>query len=110
MLSNIYDILWGDRLQNLYFSGPSIYNYGFWANKNRCDICAELTSVPAIHWEENFAQCNLTLDNHFRAFETGVNMVLYLTFGITFISLSLCHCMIIRPLTRVIRPVVSSEE
>ena len=97
----LYNFLWGNKLRNLYFGGPSLHNYGFWANKNPSDICAELTSVPADHWTENVVQCNSTLENHFRAFETGVNMVIYVSFGVVLVGMSLCHCMFVRPFTSI---------
>lgn len=77
-----------------------MHGYGFWAGKEPTDICSELTNVPANHWHENSEECDILLQNHFSAFETGINMIIYVGGGIVVMGMSLCHCMFVRPFTK----------
>lgn len=103
VLTLVYDYLWGNVLRNLYFGGPSFHGYGFWSNRNEMDICADLTNVPADHWSKNEVECMQLLQRHFRAFEIGVNTVLYITIGMTSVVMGICHVLVIRPFSKIIK-------
>jgi hypothetical protein len=103
VLSSIYEYLWGSVLRNLYFGGPALHGYGFWSNKSPVDMCSELTNVPADHWVKNEEECETLLQRNFRAFEIGVNTVIYITIGTFIVISSVCHCMLIRPFSNVIK-------
>lgn len=105
-LNCIYSHLWGSWLHALYFKGPSLHTYGFWAGKEPEDICAEMTSVPAEHWHTEPIVCQNVLDKHFRAFEIGVNMLIYVSVGLGAVFMVMCNCIIVRPFSRVFRPTI----
>lgn len=85
---NICNYVWWKPLEILYFEGPLLFGYGFWCNKNKADICADLTGIPSTHWLINEGPCTDLLENHFNAFAYGVTIFTY--FGT--IGVLLCGC------------------
>lgn len=77
-LLRVYRWLLIAPLQKLYFGGPQLYGYAFWGGRERADICAELTNVPAEFWQSQPDQCEQLLDKQFRAFLIAIETLLYL--------------------------------
>ena len=78
VLLGIYDWLLVKPLRKLYFGGPTVYGYGFWGGREPDEICAELTNVPARHWNEHPAECEELLDKQLRAFLIALETLAYL--------------------------------
>lgn len=80
LLQKAIDFLWWKPLEILYFQGPLLFGYGFWCGKNKVDVCAELTEVPAAHWSSSpytMEICESLLENHYNAFAYGVTFLGY---------------------------------
>lgn len=94
----VYELVWRRPLHVLYFGGPALMGYGFWANRAPTDICAELTGVTAPHWQQHPATCDALLMDHFDAFNVGVSSAAYFGLGAMFIVFGAIHMCCIRPL------------
>ena len=69
-------------LRRLYFSGPDLKSFGilslgFWNGLANSEICAQLTSIPERHWDENPETCTDRIDRQFMAFVVTVEFTLY---------------------------------
>jgi hypothetical protein len=66
-------------LRTLYFQGPLLAGYGFWAGASREDMCASLSpGTSAFFWSANAAQCEALLQQRYVAFCVAVKFILYL--------------------------------
>lgn len=95
----IYELFWKTPLRILYLHGPSLAGYGFWANKQSADICSEITSVSATHWQLQPEMCSVLIDDHFESFHVGVTSLVYFSSLFLVTIASICHCFCIRPIT-----------
>jgi hypothetical protein len=92
-MNSLYDWLVVPSLRKLYFGGPQLYGYGFWAGRQSADICAELTKVPAQFWSEQTEECAHLLDHQFGALSILVETGLYALIAwklVTFLTKALC--------------------
>lgn len=68
-------------LRELYFHGPWINGWGFWAGKDVEEICAYLNPTTSqMHWIRNIDDCNELVQRHFNTFLIGVKFVVYIVF------------------------------
>ena len=55
-----------EPLRRLYFDAPSIGSIGGWGGSEDSDICAQITNVPAVHWQNDGSyQCVVLLNKRF---------------------------------------------
>lgn len=78
-------------LRELYFNGPelvifalnsgsNLFSVGFWKGLNKEDICAQLTGVSALHWQQAAPndECASIVERHYNAFRIGVFFFVYI--------------------------------
>ena len=99
----VYNACWKTPLRILYFGGPALAGYGFWANRAAHDICADLTTVSAEHWMKHNGTCAELLEAHFGAFHIGVTSAVYFGCILAAIVLGMSHIIIVRPVVRSIQ-------
>lgn len=63
-------------LRELYLAGPQYKGFGFWEGAPPSDICAQLTQVPAAHWEANAGACAQLIDNKLYGFALFAQLLL----------------------------------
>jgi hypothetical protein len=71
------NLVLGTPLKTLYFEGPALSGYGFWAGASSSDICSQITGVAANLWDSQPEACGDLLHKKFRAFSMGVYALLY---------------------------------
>ena len=99
------ELRWLDPLAKLYFGGPRLNGYGFWAGADAHDICAALTSVPSYHWHTHHAACAELMWRQYSAFRVGAlfvggigvvwfygSLVWHRAFARQILSMERCHC------------------
>ena len=68
-------------LRDLYFQGPWVNGWGFWAGKDVEEICAYMNPTTSqMHWIRNINDCNELVERHFQTFLVGVKFVGYIVF------------------------------
>lgn len=61
-----YTLLIIEPLYSLYLESPSIGNLGGWSGSDESHICAQITNVPASHWEEvGIIECTNLINKRF---------------------------------------------
>ena len=101
----VYDQLITHPLRSFYFKGP------WWHNIPQSDICARMMGnkpeFPAALYNSSDymrEQCTAMVEREFESWNTTIIVSLYftvLTFGVLQL---LCHCCIVRPIIKAIRP------
>lgn len=72
------DVIMVWPLKELYFYGPWINGWGFWAGKENVEICAYLNPTTSqMHWIRNIDECNILVEKHFSTFLVGVKFCMY---------------------------------
>lgn len=74
----VYSWLLIAPLKKLYFGGPQLFGYGFWAGREPSDACAELTNVGAEFWSQHPDRCEDLLNKQFTAFLIAIETLAYL--------------------------------
>lgn len=75
---DVYDVLLVKPLRQLYFFGPVILQYGFWAGMPNADICQTITHTPSSHWSNEGQQaCANLVDNKFYSFRVLIESGVY---------------------------------
>lgn len=78
-LAHVHHLLIDAPLRQLYFRGPLLAGFGFWAGAAKEDMCAMLSpGTSAFFWGHNSAQCEALLQQRFDAFSIAIKFVLYL--------------------------------
>lgn len=74
----LHNVLFRQPLRTLYFEGPSINGFGFWAGLPVEDMCAVVSpGTSALFWADHISQCHVILDRRFVAFLTAIQCLLY---------------------------------
>ncbi len=101
ILSEVYHVMVYSPLHVLYFNGPSLHGYGFWAGLAPADCCAAtLPGTSAVFWADHLQQCEVILDQRFVAFLTAVQFITYVAYLYRLLSLLMYRVLILSPLMR----------
>lgn len=100
-LIQVHHMLVDAPLQQLYFKGPLLAGYGFWAGAAKEDMCAMLSpGTSAFFWSQNSAQCEALLQQRFDAFSIAIKFGLYLLAMYRLIHWIFFQLFVLRPVLR----------
>lgn len=94
----IYHAIFITPLHALYFHGPLLHGYGFWAGTPPEDMCAALMpGTSALFWIHHVDECASVLDRRFHAFVTAFLVVGYVGLLYKLISGVCFYVLVVRP-------------
>lgn len=76
-LEALYRGLFVFPLRRLYFRGPYLMGYGFWAGKSEHEICVRMHDVNEVVWNDALI-CHEAVESRFRSFLVGCETLIYL--------------------------------
>lgn len=95
----IYHALLITPLHALYFHGPLLHGYGFWAGTAAEDMCAALMpGTSALFWISHVDECAAVLDRRFHAFLTAILVAGYIGLLYKLITAGCFYLLVVRPL------------
>ena len=88
-------------LRTLYFQGPLMAGYGFWAGAAKEDMCASLSpGTSAFFWSSNMTQCEALLQQRYTAFCVAIKFMLYLWALYRLVHWATFQLFVLRPVLR----------
>lgn len=66
-----------DPLRRLYFRGPYLMGYGFWAGKSSREICTRMHDVMSDVWDTRQDLCEAAVEAKFESFLVACEVFLY---------------------------------
>ena len=97
-----------DPLRVLYFRGPQLWGLGGWAGMSPEDICAQLTSVPAMSWRmHRMSDCWVLLETRFETFAISFWAIIYAVALYKIISMLWFRYFIIAPIISELKSIYS---
>ena len=93
-----YNVLLIAPLHTLYFHGPFLHGYGFWAGTPPEDMCAALMpGTSALFWITHVDECAAVLDKRFHAFLTAILVCGYVGLLYKLVTGACFYLFVVRP-------------
>jgi hypothetical protein len=109
-LAQLQHVLVDAPLQQLYFRGPLLAGYGFWAGAAKEDMCAVLSpGTSAFFWTQNSAQCEALLQQRVDAFCIAIKFALYLLAMYRLIHWISFQVFVLRPVLRRVDAIMGTQ-